>query len=78
MEEVIVNIVKNISLCVLLIRSVLFCVDITGCKFPFADNQNRTYNTCIITSDEFGGLIPWCRDPTGRPISCQSMNRIIN
>lgn len=50
-------------------------LDITGCRFPFVDNQNQTHNTCITTSDVFSGTVPWCRDALGRPISCAGMNK---
>ncbi|CAF1111478.1 unnamed protein product, partial [Adineta ricciae] len=44
---------------------------ITGCVFPFVDNQNRTQNTCITTSDYMNGTVPWCRNAQGLPQSCQ-------
>ncbi|CAF4403305.1 unnamed protein product, partial [Rotaria sp. Silwood2] len=42
---------------------------INGCVFPFIDNQNRTYNTCITTSDLLARRISWCRNIFGQPIS---------
>ncbi|CAF0850468.1 unnamed protein product [Adineta steineri] len=45
--------------------------NITGCVFPFVDNQNRTQNTCITTTDYMGGTVPWCRNVFGIPRSCQ-------
>ncbi|UJR30132.1 hypothetical protein I4U23_017673 [Adineta vaga] len=44
---------------------------ITGCVFPFVDNQNRTQNTCITTNDYMNGTVPWCRNIQGLPQSCQ-------
>jgi len=56
----------------------IYCqYNITGCVFPFVDNQNRTHNTCITTSDYLGGTVPWCRNALGQPRSCASMNMII-
>ncbi|CAF4549618.1 unnamed protein product [Rotaria sp. Silwood1] len=50
----------------------VFCqYNITDCVFPFVDNQNRTHNTCITTSDFLGGTVPWCRNILGQPKSCQ-------
>ncbi|CAM4752695.1 unnamed protein product [Rotaria magnacalcarata] len=45
--------------------------NITGCVFPFVDNQNQTHNTCIATSDYFAGTVPWCRNGLGQPRSCK-------
>ncbi|CAF3707629.1 unnamed protein product [Rotaria sordida] len=48
-----------------------FCqYNITDCVFPFVDNQNRSHNTCITTSDYLGGTVPWCRNILGQPRSC--------
>ena len=69
--ELIVNIVKE---CCRRFRlnSIGCNLDITGCVFPFVDNQNQTHNTCITTSDFFGGTIPGCRNALGQARSCQS------
>ena len=72
--ERIVNTVKTKKI----LRKIIFSqmhmnLDITDCSFPFVDNQNRTHNSCITTSDYLSGTVAWCRTITGQQKSCESM-----
>ncbi|CAF1192688.1 unnamed protein product [Adineta ricciae] len=52
----------------------IYChYNITGCVFPFIDNEYQSQNSCITSNDYMNGTVPWCKSASGRPNSCQNM-----